>query len=286
MSQELQLLADASANKKQQKWQSEVNQQMIDQQWAMYERQRADANSDWARANAYNHPTEQMNRLRQAGVNPHMAFGKGGENTAAMIRGSSGQTPGLGTPNIKNTPMGKNAIEEFAALRQIQAQTDQTSQVTQNLRVDQLLKGLELAGKSTSNNMALVDFDVKKRMADDMVKKLHQEMLGTQWNTMDRQHQVAYEHANQNPNGDYDSNYTRRRDLEKENLLEDNRIKKQILQTGDIENKNRLVNQLFNEHGLSGEDPYMLKVLAKNILAADNMQEIDRAIQQFKNQRK
>ena len=31
----------------------------------------------WQAQNAYNHPTEQMARLKEAGINPHMAYMKG-----------------------------------------------------------------------------------------------------------------------------------------------------------------------------------------------------------------
>ena len=70
--------AQADINKRTQKYNRE-----------MYERQRADSLSDWTRQNEYNSPTSQMARLREAGLNPNLVYGKGADNTAQAIRSSS-----------------------------------------------------------------------------------------------------------------------------------------------------------------------------------------------------
>lgn len=67
----------------------------------MYERQRADATDDWMRQNAYNSPHQQMQRLREAGLNPHLIYGKGADNTAQAMRASSSSNPSS-PPDIKS----------------------------------------------------------------------------------------------------------------------------------------------------------------------------------------
>lgn len=57
----------------------------------MYFRQRADSLEDWNRVNAYNSPAEQMRRMKEAGINPHEAFGAKG-NTADPVRSSQAQS--------------------------------------------------------------------------------------------------------------------------------------------------------------------------------------------------
>lgn len=52
-----------------------------------YKRQRTDALADYQMQNEYNSPSAQMARLKQAGINPVMAF-KGGVTEAAPIRSS------------------------------------------------------------------------------------------------------------------------------------------------------------------------------------------------------
>lgn len=52
----------------------------------MYGIQRRDALADWNMQNDYNSPTSQMARLREAGLNPNLVYGKGADNTAAPIK--------------------------------------------------------------------------------------------------------------------------------------------------------------------------------------------------------
>lgn len=254
--------------------------------WEKENRERGYALDDWNRTNAYNSPEQQMNRLRQAGVNPHLAFGKGGENTAAMIRGSQSPNPNLDSPKVIAPNAGGNKILEFAQLKQMQAQTDQTQQVIQNLKVDQLLKVLETAGKSTSNQMALVDYEVKQKTANAAVKKLwaDADLAGLNISHEQNQFNIKEELANQGLKSAQRGYDIQGQNLE--NLRMDNQIKDQILQTGDIENKTRLINQLFLQNGLDGQDTYYLKTIAKQIAYARNQSEIDSIIEQAKKSRK
>jgi len=56
--------ATSSMNKKTRKW-SEM----------MWEKQRANENANWDKANAYNSPSAVMERLKAAGLNPYMVYG-------------------------------------------------------------------------------------------------------------------------------------------------------------------------------------------------------------------
>lgn len=54
-----------------------------------YNRQRKDALDDWHRQNQYNSPVQQMARLKEAGLNPALMYGKsGGTGQAESVRGS------------------------------------------------------------------------------------------------------------------------------------------------------------------------------------------------------
>jgi len=70
------------------KAQKEANQQ--NREWAL---------EDWHRQNAYNHPAQNMERLRQAGLNPNLVYGKGADMAAAVIKGTEAKpTPNLMAP--------------------------------------------------------------------------------------------------------------------------------------------------------------------------------------------
>lgn len=53
----------------------------------------------WNRANLYNHPSQQMQRLRDAGLNPAMIYGSGGAKTTAM-QSPKYQAPKMEYPNV------------------------------------------------------------------------------------------------------------------------------------------------------------------------------------------
>lgn len=60
-------------------------------QWneKMYSRQRADALADWNMQNEYNSPSAQMQRFRDANLNPNLIYGQGTEGNAGLVRGNS-----------------------------------------------------------------------------------------------------------------------------------------------------------------------------------------------------
>lgn len=51
----------------------------------MYERQYKDSLDFWNMQNQYNDPTQEMQRLRRAGINPAYAFGNGGQSSVAQL---------------------------------------------------------------------------------------------------------------------------------------------------------------------------------------------------------
>lgn len=63
-----------------------------------YLRERADALSDWERQNAYNSPAAQMQRYKEAGLNPHLIYGQ--QNTAGDLRSVDMQGGQFRTPDF------------------------------------------------------------------------------------------------------------------------------------------------------------------------------------------
>jgi len=139
-------------NRKAQERQNELDRQhAID----MYNQQKKDSIEFWNMQNAYNHPLQQMERLRQAGLNPHLVYGKGADNTAMSI-----STPKYNEEH-QNAPMldpglmanafdklGTGAVQMYTDLKQKNAQTDNLHQQLINLKKDATLKDLEAVGKA------------------------------------------------------------------------------------------------------------------------------------------
>lgn len=64
----------------------------------MYSRQRNDALTDWNSQNEYNSPAAQMQRYKDAGLNPHLIYGQ--SHTAAPVRSVNAETPKAQAPQI------------------------------------------------------------------------------------------------------------------------------------------------------------------------------------------
>lgn len=128
----------------------------------------------WNMQNQYNSPIEQMARLEQAGINPHMVYNNGATHTASSIPSSSQavgsiQKAGLGTPNVKgynraqvdSITRGINAFSDYQRLKNLQAQTDNVEAQTEvaqqqklNLEQEALYKAAATLGKNYENQVA------------------------------------------------------------------------------------------------------------------------------------
>ncbi|AXH76590.1 MAG: DNA pilot protein [Microviridae sp.] len=73
-----------------------TNNQQRDMATDAYNRQRADALSDWDRQNAYNSPASQMQRYTDAGLNPNLIYGQ--STTAAPVRSTDYNVPRIEAP--------------------------------------------------------------------------------------------------------------------------------------------------------------------------------------------
>lgn len=70
-----------TTNKKSRQFNEKMAQQQ--RQWAL---------DDWKMNNEYNRPSAQMARLREAGLNPNLVYGKGADNTSAPVRSTDAAT--------------------------------------------------------------------------------------------------------------------------------------------------------------------------------------------------
>lgn len=159
----------------------------------MNDRQRADnilaaqwqrkwALKDWQRENEYNSPKQQMQRLKEAGLNPHLVYGNGATTTAGSIN-----TSNISTPNYESeyggpiTMPAENPLAMFVDLNARQVQTD-------NMKLQ-----AEIA-RATVNNLT-IDGMVKSQDLQD--KKLQYEIQTELKDTLIAERQVKLESAQQ-----------------------------------------------------------------------------------------
>lgn len=124
--------------------QNKANQGNINNDWKM-----------WHMTNWYNHPLSQVMRLKQAGLNPNLAYGNGVQGNIA----SQGKMSDMKAPQVDSNIIG-NAISTYQDARLKQAQIDnmemQRDVMDADIRVKNADVGLKLANTSKSQ------FDVKK----------------------------------------------------------------------------------------------------------------------------
>jgi hypothetical protein len=98
-----------------------------------YDRQRVDALADWNRQNIYNSPQAQMERFKEAGLNPHLIYGQ--TNTAQPIRSVDMKAPTAEAPQLNpfaqqqllNMKMQNNLLAEQVKGAQIKNDVDEVS---------------------------------------------------------------------------------------------------------------------------------------------------------------
>ena len=83
------------------------------------QRARAHDINMWDKTNAYNDPKSQMERLRNAGLNPNMVYGGSSGQTA----GQANALPGAKAPDIKNIET-RQPLMDYVQVKNTEAQTE------------------------------------------------------------------------------------------------------------------------------------------------------------------
>ena len=142
--------------------------------YQLYKKQRADNRQDaatayqrsidmWNMNNAYNDPSAQMERLKQAGLNPNLVYGGGATTTASA---PSAPQASSATPQRFQGVDALPVISAYMDVKMKQAQADlieeqknNVIQRTANERTDNLLKTLDLDYFGTRNRRSLVELN-------------------------------------------------------------------------------------------------------------------------------
>jgi len=86
----------------------------------LYQMQRADALSDWNMQNAYNSPSQQMQRYKEAGLNPNLIYGQ--MTNSPVVRSTEAKPADYVAPQIKGNPVAEG-IQAYQNIRQMELQS-------------------------------------------------------------------------------------------------------------------------------------------------------------------
>lgn len=145
------IYAQAKLNKKTREWNEK-----------MYGIQRAAALEDWRMQNEYNHPSAQMARLREAGLNPNLVYGKGADVTAQAVRSNDAPSWNPQAPKMGST----DAFFSHYDFAMKNAQIDNLRKQNTVLQQDALLKAIQGANIAQNTKMGEFDLMMKENLKD------------------------------------------------------------------------------------------------------------------------
>lgn len=148
------------------KSQKNINKQNIQYAREAYSRERADSLSDWHMQNAYNDPSAQMERLKNAGLNPNLVYGNGADaQMGAPVKPTKQQLPNLQAPDYGS--IFSNAIGTMQAqanIRRTEAETQNIQANTEHKQFDNLIRERIGADKYTDTQLYQLELtDIKNQ---------------------------------------------------------------------------------------------------------------------------
>lgn len=166
---------NAIANRRSVKKQNQADR---DHAGHMFWLQRQQNLEDWNRQNEYNAPEQQMQRLRQAGLNPNLVYGKGAENTASAVQKTNYAESKLQAPQYDFSF--QNALSNYMQIKNASIQTDNLAKTNELLGADIAMKQAQTETErskktgqdlmnikfGTENDLLKFDYGQKLRLAD------------------------------------------------------------------------------------------------------------------------
>lgn len=149
--QGLNVLSTEWTNRKARKWNEK-----------MYGRQRQDALSDWALQNEYNHPSNQMARLREAGLNPNLVYGKGADAQGGVVRSSNVQGWQPKAPQVDFGGVARESLSMYYDNQVKQAQIDNLKTQNTVLVQDAALKAAQVLATTATTDRTKQETEMSK----------------------------------------------------------------------------------------------------------------------------
>lgn len=164
-------------NQKNIKFQRQTNQGNNLNAWLMARAQRKAALMDWNRENAYNSPAQQMQRLKEAGLNPHLVYGNGANVTAGSINSSSAPVAEARAP-VSNMDWAQasegvsNTIQSYQNVQLQQQQLDNMKKQAELLDMKAQEINVDIANKMTLGEKTKFTLDYQREMKDTTAEYL------------------------------------------------------------------------------------------------------------------
>jgi len=164
-----QAYAQGKMNKKTREWNEK-----------MYGVQRKDSLADWTMQNEYNSPQAQMQRLKMAGLNPNMVYGKGTiDNQTGSVRSTDVKAWNPETPNFSLGAAAQTGISAYYDTQIKQAQIDNLKAQNTDIINSAILKAAQIVATTQGTEMSKFDLGLKSdlrqtslQVAQESLRKL------------------------------------------------------------------------------------------------------------------
>jgi hypothetical protein len=123
---------------------------------AQYKKQREDALADWARTNEYNAPLQQMARLKEAGLSPHLIYGGGANSISQPVRSTDTKSWSPNAPQID----GSQIVSQYFGVQQQQNALEIQKEQIAGLKLDNQYKEQTLPDRTQTpglNNAKILE---------------------------------------------------------------------------------------------------------------------------------
>lgn len=158
--------SQGSMNKKTRKWNEE-----------MYEKQRANALSDWNMQNAYNSPEAQMARYKAAGLNPHLIYGQ--SNTSQPVRSTEQKSWSPEAPRFDPGAVTGAYLDAQIRTAQINNMAVQASVMDADRRLKEAQIGAVIANTDSTNWKTGYAQSIADISTDFLRQKVNHEVAST-----------------------------------------------------------------------------------------------------------
>ena len=149
-----QAYAQGKMNKKTREWNEK-----------MYGVQRKDALSDFTMQNEYNSPQAQMSRLKMAGLNPNMVYGKGTiDNQTGSVRSTDVKSWNPETPNFSLGAAAQTGLSSYYDVQIKQAQIDNLKAQNTDITNSAILKAAQTVATTQGAEMSKFDLGLKSEL--------------------------------------------------------------------------------------------------------------------------
>lgn len=176
----------------------------------------------WNRENEYNHPTAQMSRLKQAGLNPNLVYGSGTQTTSASSPKAAQMevTPYLGASNDLGA-----AVSAAINAQNMQRQNELAKSQSDYLRQQAITEGQKQASLAIQNAKGSVDLNIARELQETSIEAGRANLMklqGEAHNSMNQANISDFVHRELQPLQKQMSEYQLRQiDLSIRNLIQD-----------------------------------------------------------------